>query len=122
MSLNELKSWRLEWSYQSSQLGAAGAGVATAELAHLLRLPLLDVAEEVAEDRGMEEEASRRPQMADVLGQLYDMLAQAADKGLGCRYRDLFVDFAAQGTQRRLDLVVVARPYLAVQHSLVKQQ
>ena len=69
MSLNELKSWRREWSYQSSQLGAAGAGVATAELAtaHLLRLALLDVAEEAAEDRGMEEEASRRPQMADVL-------------------------------------------------------
>jgi hypothetical protein len=50
------------------------------------------------------------------------MLAQAADEGLACRYRDLFVDVAAQGTLRRLDLVVVARPYLAVQYSLVKQQ
>lgn len=69
----------------------------------------------------MEEEASRRPQMADVLGQFHDMLAQAADEGLGCRHRDLFVDFAAQGTLRRLDLVVVARPYLAGQYLLVKQ-
>jgi len=70
----------------------------------------------------MEEEASRRPQMAHVLSQLNYMLAQAADEGLGSRYRDLFVDFAAEGTLRRLDLVVVARPYLAGQYSLVKQQ